>query len=121
MNTGTISGPMPQQSVVGSQRVRFWLEWDCGIMNVRDLAIKFASYAHYIDSREWATEHTMLPRLVCIAPHIAQERRMQRISQVRLAQKVWTSTEGLLHVYGPSSDFVREDRAADQHEVIRKD
>src|SRR5207237_384923 len=24
----------------GSQWVRFWLEWDCGTMNVRDLAIK---------------------------------------------------------------------------------
>jgi hypothetical protein len=27
----------------GSQQFRFWLEWDRGTMNVRDLAIKFSS------------------------------------------------------------------------------
>ena len=26
--------------------MRFWLEWDRGTMNVRDLAVKFTSYAH---------------------------------------------------------------------------
>ena len=31
---------------VGPQQVRFWLEWDRGTMNVRDLAVKFTSYAH---------------------------------------------------------------------------
>ena len=41
---------------VGSQRVRFWLEWDRGTMNVHDLAVKFTSYEHYIASREWARE-----------------------------------------------------------------
>ena len=41
---------------VGQQRTRFWLEWDRGTMNVRDLAIKFTSYAQYIASREWARE-----------------------------------------------------------------
>ena len=30
---------------VGQQRMRFWLEWDRGTMNVRDLAVKFTSYA----------------------------------------------------------------------------
>ena len=30
---------------VGSQQMRFWLEWDRGTMNVRDLAVKFTSYA----------------------------------------------------------------------------
>jgi hypothetical protein len=33
---------------VGLQQVSFWLEWDRGAMNVRDLAVKFTSYAHYI-------------------------------------------------------------------------
>ncbi len=37
---------------LGAQQVRFWLEWDRGTMNVRDLAIKFTSYASYIASRE---------------------------------------------------------------------
>ncbi len=29
---------------VGSQQIHFWLEWDRGTMNVRDLAVKFTSY-----------------------------------------------------------------------------
>jgi hypothetical protein len=28
------------------QQMRFWLEWDRGTMNARDLALKFTSYAH---------------------------------------------------------------------------
>ena len=28
---------------MGSQQVRFWLEWDCGSMNACNLAIKFIS------------------------------------------------------------------------------
>ena len=64
---------------MGQLHTRFWLEWDRGTMNVRDLAVKFASYASSIASREWAREHSMLPVLVCVAPDIAQERRMQRV------------------------------------------
>lgn len=63
---------------VGQQHTRFWLEWDRGIMNVRDLTIKLTSYTQYIDSREWARKSLILPALVCVAPDIAQERRMQR-------------------------------------------
>ena len=74
-------------------------------MNVRDLLIKFISYTHYIVSREWARECSMLPVLVCIAPDIAQERRMQRVAQVRLAHTpglvLWTTTEVMLHEQGP--------------------
>ena len=66
---------------VGQQRTRFWLEWDRGTMNVRDLEVKFTSYEHYIASREWAREHTMLPVLICVAPDIAQEKRMQRVAR----------------------------------------
>ncbi len=61
---------------VGQQHIRFWLEWDRGTMNVRDLIIKFTSYAYYIASREWARESSKLPLLICIAPDIAQERRI---------------------------------------------
>ena len=52
---------------VGQQRTHFWLEWDCGTMNVRDLTIKFTAYASYIATRQWAREHSMLPVLVCVA------------------------------------------------------
>jgi len=34
-------------------------------MNVRDLAIKFTSYAQYISSREWAREYSVLPLVLC--------------------------------------------------------
>src|SRR5947207_14707582 len=88
-----------------SQRMRFWLEWDRGTMNVRDLAIKFSSYAQYIASREWARECSLLPVLVCIAPDIAQERRMRRVAQTRLAHAsgvvLWTTIEILLNAHGP--------------------
>ena len=57
---------------VGQPQMRFWLEWDCGTMNVRDLTVKFTAYSHYIASREWAREHSVLPVLICIAPDISQ-------------------------------------------------
>ena len=90
---------------VGPKQFRFWLEWDRGTMNTRDLATKFLSYAQYIDSREWAREWATLPWLVCVAPDIAQERRMQREAQTSLTQTpglaLWSTTEGLLNEYGP--------------------
>ncbi len=90
---------------LGVQHMRFWLEWDRGTMNVRDLSIKFLSYAHYIASREWARERSMLPLLICVAPDIAQERRIQRVARDRLTSTpelvVWTTTEGLLNRHGP--------------------
>lgn len=73
-------------------------------MNVRDLMIKFSSYAHYLASHEWAREHTALPRLFCVAPEIAQERRIQRVAQASLAQVtgpvIRTTTAVLLHERG---------------------
>jgi hypothetical protein len=90
---------------MGSQQMRFWLEWDRGTTNVHDLAIKFTSYAYYIASREWARACSLLPALACIAPDIAQERRMQRVAQARLAHApglvLLTTTEVLLHEQGP--------------------
>jgi Replication-relaxation len=89
---------------LGQQHLRFWLEWDRGTMNVRDLAIKFTSYGHYLTSREWARECSQLPVLVCVAPDIAQEQRMQREAQARLAHirgfELWTVTEVLLKERG---------------------
>jgi hypothetical protein len=74
-------------------------------MNARDLAVKFDAYRHYAASREWAQERSPLPRLLCVAPDIAQERRMQRVAQARLTQPprpaVWTTTEILVRAEGP--------------------
>jgi hypothetical protein len=98
---------------VGSLQMRFWLEWDRGTMNVRDLAIKFTSYAHYIASREWAREHSMLPVLICVVPEIAQERRMQRVAQINLTSTpgfvLYTTTEVLLHELGPLAPILSQD------------
>ena len=89
---------------VGGQQFCFWLEWDRGTMNVRDLAIKFSSYRHYITSRQWASEDAQLPFLVCVAPDSAQELRIQRVAQARLSPAlrlvVWTTTEELLARFG---------------------
>jgi hypothetical protein len=74
-------------------------------MNVRDLAIKFTSYAQYIASREWSREHMVLPVPLCVAPEIGQERRMQRVAQARLPSPagvmMWTTTGVLLNELGP--------------------
>ena len=92
---------------VGSQQVRFWLEWDRGTMHVRDLSVKFTSYAHFIASREWPREDARLPRLLYVVPDITQERRMRRVAQARLTSPpglvLWTTTEMLLSEYGPLS------------------
>lgn len=73
-------------------------------MNARDLTIKFTSYAHYIASREWASEESRPPFLVCVAPDIAQERRILCVAQAMLAPAlrlvVWTTTEELLVRFG---------------------
>jgi hypothetical protein len=66
---------------IGKQQMRFWLEWDRGTMNVRDLSIKCSSYAHFIASREWAREDVRIPQLLCVVPDIGQEKRMQRVTQ----------------------------------------
>src|SRR5207248_5468191 len=75
-----------------------------GTMNARDLAVKFASYEQYLASREWVNEHSALPRLVCVVPDIAQERRMHHVAQTKLAQirgvEILTTTEELLNDYG---------------------
>ncbi len=86
---------------IGSQQFSFCLERDRGTINARELLIKCTSYAHYIASRVWARECTMLPVLVCIA----QERHMQRVAEKRIGRTpgliLWTTTEVLLPDQGP--------------------
>jgi Replication-relaxation len=90
---------------IGSQHVRFWLEWDRGTMNVRDLSIKFTAYEHFVTSREWVREDARVPRLFCVVPDIAQEKRVRRVAHARLTHTsglvVCTTTEVLLNEHGP--------------------
>jgi hypothetical protein len=90
---------------VGQQRLRYWMEWDRGTMNRRDPAIKCTSYRHYLASLEWKREDWRLPFLVCVAPDIAQERRIQREARAKLTDALglmlWTTTGVLLYDQGP--------------------
>jgi hypothetical protein len=94
-------------------------------MNVRDLAVKFTSYANYIASREWAREHAMLPVLVCVAPDIAQEKRMQRVAKARLTSPsgamMWTTTKVLLNEQGPLAPiWLQSNQAAPSGCTLRR-
>jgi hypothetical protein len=107
---------------VGQQHFRFWLEWDCGTMNVRDLAIKFTSYAHFVGSREWAREAVRVPLLVCVAPDIAQERRMQRVAQPTLSHtpgvELWTTTKVLFNEQGALTPIWLYGMAQPRHTLL---
>ncbi len=89
----------------GRKRIRFWLEWDRGTMNVRDLTLKFSTYARYAASREWAREKTALPLLLCVVPDIAQEKRITRVAQATLAHtqelQMYSTTAPQLRDRGP--------------------
>ena len=90
---------------IGERAFRFWLEWDRGTMGKRDLQIKFATYAMYLESREWARSAPSLPALLCVTPEIGQERRMaeatrQRFGQGPTAFRVYTTTAPLLATQG---------------------
>ncbi|HEU5378727.1 MAG TPA: hypothetical protein VFV38_25170, partial [Ktedonobacteraceae bacterium] len=65
----------------GQSAFRFWLEWDQGTMNVRDLERKCANYAAYLDARAWSREHFTLPLLLFVVPDIDQERRVSRCAR----------------------------------------
>ena len=120
----------PAEYRVGQQRTRFWLEWDRGTMNVRDLAVKFTSYASYIASREWARERSMLPVLVCVAPDIARGAAdaASGSGQTHTSSHglmVWTTTAMLLDEQGPLAPICLQRRsqssqAAQSGNVLRQ-
>ena len=64
-------------------------------INVRDLAIKFTFYVHYFGLHKWTRGRSILPLMVCIAPDIAQESRLQRVARARLTSLpvmvLWTT------------------------------
>lgn len=90
---------------LGERSVRFWLEWDRGTMTPGNLQTKFATYAMYLASREWASSSPYVPALLCVAPDIAQERRLaqvatQLLTQVPSAFRFYTTTASLLATRG---------------------
>ncbi len=85
---------------IGSKTRRFWLEWDRGTMNERDLQMKFVTYGAYLVAREWARGETISPALLCVAPDIAQEQVLTRVAQAKLVNRsepfMYTTTASLL-------------------------
>jgi hypothetical protein len=90
---------------LGERNLRFWLEWDRGTMTPSNLRIKFATYAMYLASREWANSSPYLPVLLCVTPDIAQEQRLVQaaincLGQVPTAFRIYTTTASLLVMQG---------------------
>ncbi len=85
---------------IGGNTLRFWLEWDRGTMNARDLQVKFATYGAYLVAREWTRGDTVPPALLCVAPDIAQEQVLVRVAQAKLVSQpasfLYTTTAHLL-------------------------
>ncbi|HVU69264.1 MAG TPA: replication-relaxation family protein [Ktedonobacteraceae bacterium] len=106
----------------GSRTIRFWLEWDRGTMNERDLRRKFASYASYLSSREWARERQPLPLLVCVTPTPEQEQRLTRAAhgliQAQRELVMYTTTSSLLDAQGPVSAIWRRVLLLTQHAEV---
>ena len=92
---------------VGTRALRFWLEWDRGTMQVRDLRAKFASYTYYLASREWVKERTPLPWLLCVTPDVGQEQRLARGARSLVESThglaLYTTTARLLETLGPQA------------------
>ena len=66
---------------VGYRRIRWWLEWDTGTMDVADFRMKFGAYARFVQSRQWqANGGKVIPTLLCVAPHYAQFERLRRVA-----------------------------------------
>ncbi|SRR6266566_7482869 len=71
----------------GERRVRFWLEWDCGTMDSRDLADKCRTYAQYVTSSEWFKQEATLPLLLVVTPEPGQEKRIGRVATATLTDR----------------------------------
>ncbi len=85
---------------VGAQRIRAWLEWDEGTMTGGALAAKLRTYAHYLQSREWAREMYALPLLLTVTPEPGQELRVRHIGAALAAMGMHiyvTTATRLLH------------------------
>jgi hypothetical protein len=95
----------------GQHPFRFWLEWDQGTMNVRDLTRKFSTYAAYLDAHEWSREHRTLPLLLFVVPDVDQERRVSRCARDVLLDTrllLYTTTRALLHSRGLDAPIWRQ-------------
>ncbi len=96
----------------GARTTRFWLEWDRGTMTLKDLRVKFTTYAMYLVSREWASSSPTLPALLCVAPDMGQEQRLIKAARQYLVSvprgfRLYTATAHLLMTQGILSPIWR--------------
>ena len=107
----------------GEHDLRFWLEWDRGTMNTRDLAKKFSAYARYVASRVWREDHAILPILLMVVPEPGQELRVARVAKVLLAETpsliVRTTTATLLDAHGPLAPVWLQIHPHDQQPALQ--
>jgi predicted transcriptional regulator len=91
--------------LVAETQMRFWLEWDRGTLNGRDLAGKFHTYARFIAHRMWVREQEAVPLLLVVGSHVQYEAKIRQIAYGQLAQvsaiKVATTNAPLLKALGP--------------------
>ncbi len=101
--------------LAGTQRLRFWLEWDRGTMRRRDLEAKFAAYAHYVRSREWRADgNTPLPTLLIVTGETGESGQESRVAQAlrdtlpeSVALRVYVTQASLLVTEGPLAPIWR--------------
>jgi hypothetical protein len=77
---GTLRPDAAGEYQSGGRRVRFWLEWDSGSMELNSLREKLERYAMYAQTGTWRMEDAhSLPVLLIVTPDVAQEGRVARL------------------------------------------
>lgn len=94
----------------GERVSQFWLDWASAAASEAELSSKYATYALFVRSREWAREGPILPRLLSVIPG-KREPLLRRIIQRELAQTpglaIYTTTAEFLAQHGPLSAIWR--------------
>jgi hypothetical protein len=87
------------------QRLVAWLEWDEGLMTMRNLAAKLYEYQRVIRGREWVSyDSRVLPILLFVVPDKGQEARVVKVARAILGSDgitIRTTTATRLTTYGP--------------------
>jgi hypothetical protein len=67
-----------------AETTQVWLEWDEGTMRQRSLATKLRTYEHYIKTRQWRQDETVIPLLLIVVPDPGQEQRLCHVAATLL-------------------------------------
>ncbi|MBO0783861.1 MAG: hypothetical protein J2P37_34070 [Ktedonobacteraceae bacterium] len=91
---------------IGTQRVRFWFEWQDSWNSWQYIQSLLTGYATYIRSAEWRREGYVLPVLLLVCPDGVRERHMQQIVRDALGllhptPLILTTTVEMFNTCGP--------------------